>query len=63
MRNDPTNDNPVKDWPKRKPRCAICNQYNASRRIRDREQIAHMLCGACVPQFLKNMRGVASECR
>ena len=47
--------------PIRKPRCAICGQRNASRRLRDRQKMAHMVCAGCVPQFLKNLRGIAGE--
>lgn len=49
--------------PKRRPRCCICNQYNARRRIRDRNGIQRMACAGCVPQLLKNLRGTEAEKR
>lgn len=49
--------------PRRYPRCCICNEYKARRRLRDREGIQHLVCYGCVPAFLKNLRGIKGEQR
>lgn len=41
----------------RKPRCAVCSEYKATRRVRDRAGIQHQLCGGCISTWYDRQRG------